>query len=98
MVAVFGRGTVVVGLLAFAIGSSTAVLAQPAPPLPTSPAPSQPQAQPDFWFGRPRGSIGVRSGWLFARAGSDLFDFVANRLTVDKSDFNAPPIAADVGI
>ena len=98
MVAVFGRGTVIVGLLAFAIGSSTAALAQPAPPLPISPAPPQPQAQTDFWFGRPRGSIGVRTGWLFSRAGSDLFDFVAKTLTVDKSDFSAPPIAAEVGI
>jgi len=88
------RRTVFVTLLTVAIGGSSAALAQPAPTRP----PSQPTAQPDFWFGRPRGSIGVRTGWLFARAGSDLFDFVANTLTVERSDFSAPPIATEVGV
>jgi hypothetical protein len=52
----------------------------------------------DFLFGRPRGSVGVRGGWVFARAGSDLFTFVTERLTIDKSDFNAPAISADVAV
>jgi hypothetical protein len=34
----------------------------------------------------------------FARAGSDLFDFVQKQLTIDKGDFNAPAFAVDVGI
>ncbi len=51
---------------------------------------------PDFLLQRPYGSIGVRSGWIFARAGSDLFDFVEDQLTVDKGDFNAPAMAVDV--
>jgi hypothetical protein len=53
---------------------------------------------PDFLFGRPHGSIGVRGSWLFARADSDLFDFVQRQLTVDKKDFNAPMIGIDGAI
>jgi len=53
---------------------------------------------PDFLFGSPRGSISVRGSWLFARAGSDLFDFVEQTLTIDRKDFNAPAFAADLGI
>jgi hypothetical protein len=66
----------------------------------TSPAPSasQPGGSPDFLFGRPRGSVGFRGSWVFARAGSDLFDFVEKHLTVDRTDFNAPAFAADVAI
>jgi hypothetical protein len=58
----------------------------------------QSQGTPDFLFGRPKGSIGIRSGWLFARAGSDLFTFVQDRLTIDRKDFNAPALAVDLGI
>lgn len=66
----------------------------------TSPAPStsQPTGTRDFLFGQPRGSVGLRGSWVFARAGSDLFDFVEQQLTVDRNDFNAPAFAADVGI
>lgn len=53
---------------------------------------------PDFLFGRPRGSLGVRGSWLFARAGSDLFDFLQQQLTVDKKDFNTPMIGFDGAI
>jgi hypothetical protein len=63
-----------------------------------APAPNQPGDRPDFLFGRPRGSLGVRGSWLFARAGSDLFDFVEQNLTVDRKDFNMPAFAADLGI
>src|SRR5438552_2647831 len=53
---------------------------------------------PDFLFGRPRASIGLRGSWQFARAGSDLFRFVEENLTIDRKDFNAPSVAADLGI
>jgi hypothetical protein len=56
-------------------------------------APSRPA--PDFLFGSPRGSIGVRGAWVFASADSDLFDFVRRHLTVDKKDFNGPMIGLD---
>jgi len=51
---------------------------------------------PDFLFGQPRGSLGLRGSWLFASEGSDLFDFVRKELTVDRGAFNAPAIAADL--
>jgi hypothetical protein len=67
---------------------------------------AQPSAQPnapaggspDFLFGAPKGFIGVRGSWMFARAGSDLFDFVQQHLTVEKKDFNAPVLGFDFGI
>lgn len=57
-------------------------------------APSR--ATPDFLFGEPRGSVGIRGSWLFARAGSDIFDFVRTHLTLDQRAFDAPGVAADV--
>jgi hypothetical protein len=52
---------------------------------------------PDFLFGRPDGSIGVRGSWVFARAGSDWYDFVTDQLTVEPKDFNAAGVAGDLG-
>jgi len=54
--------------------------------------------RPDFLFGRPKGSIGIRGNWLFARAQSDWFTFVTDQLTLNSKDFNAPGFGADVGI
>jgi hypothetical protein len=74
--------------------------------LPSGPAYAQPAdrpqahpgATPDFLFGGPRGSVALRGGFVFARAGSDLFDFVTNQLTIEKRDFSAPAIGAELGI
>jgi hypothetical protein len=60
------------------------------------PAPSERRA--DFLFGRPHGSIGVRGSWVFARAGSDLFDFVTRELTLERDDFDAPGFGFDVAV
>lgn len=63
--------------------------------LPSSP----PQrGAPDFLFGRPDGSIGVRGTWVIARGGSDWYDFVTEHLTLESEDFNAPAVGVDVGI
>ena len=43
---------------------------------------------PDFLLGRPRASIGLRGSWVKASANSDIFDFVTENLSIDKSDFN----------
>jgi len=43
-----------------------------------------------FLFGSPAGSIVVRGGWAVARAGSDLFSFTTNNLTLSRGDFSAP--------
>jgi hypothetical protein len=56
----------------------------------------QPDRRADFLFGRPRASIGIRGSWVFASAGSDLFDFVTRQLTLEKEHFNVPAFAADV--
>lgn len=61
-------------------------------------AAQQPRPAPDFLFGEPRGSLGVRGSWMFARAGSDIYDFVRSHLTLDEGAFNAPGIAADLAI
>ncbi|MBI4266055.1 MAG: hypothetical protein HY657_16895 [Acidobacteria bacterium] len=70
------------------------------------PAAAQSRPTPDFLFGEPRGSLGVRASWIFASAGQpcaelrgcqDLFSFVTQQLTLDRGDFNAPAIAADLG-
>ena len=62
------------------------------------PAPRQTRPAPDFLFGQPHGSIGVRASWVFARAGSDVFEFIQKELTIDKGDFNAPAFAVDVAL
>ena len=80
--------TLVAGLL---VVSATAAAAQDNDP---ANAPSRPS--PDFLFGRPHGSLGIRGAWLFASANSDLFDFVQRHLTVDKKDFNAPMVGIDL--
>jgi hypothetical protein len=53
---------------------------------------------PDFLFGKPKGAVAFRSGWFFARAGSDLYTFVQNQLTVDRKDFNAPALIFEVDV
>jgi hypothetical protein len=54
--------------------------------------------RPDFLFGRPDGSLALRGGWVFARAGSDLYDFVEDRLTIEDGDFNRAAFATDYGV
>ncbi|HUH12155.1 MAG TPA: hypothetical protein VMK65_03560 [Longimicrobiales bacterium] len=51
---------------------------------------------PDFLFGPPRGSLGVRLGRGFARAGSDLFDESRERFTLGERDFDAWTLGLDV--
>jgi hypothetical protein len=57
-----------------------------------------PRPAPDFLFGRPRASIGLRGSVNFLRARSDWYDLVSNQLTLDRSSFREPGIAGDVGI
>jgi hypothetical protein len=60
------------------------------PPIHTSP--------PDFLLGRPQALLALRGGWLLANTGSDLYDFVTDQLTLDKSTFNTSSLAGDFGI
>ncbi len=93
-----GRAFLVVALT-LSVASTAAVSAEDQDP-PTNPVPpaSPPAGGRDFLFGSPRGSVGLRGSWVFARAGSDLFEFVERHLTVDRNDFNSPAFAVDVGL
>lgn len=62
------------------------------------PMPAAAQESPDFFFGEPRVALGGRFGWMFAHAGSDVFDFVTEQLTLNRSDFDAPLFAVDADI
>lgn len=63
----------------------------------TARAPVQPPAPSDFMLGRPKGFLAVDGGFLFANAGSDLYDFVTEQLTLDKEAFNAPIVGLRLG-
>ena len=60
--------------------------------------PPPPRPAPDFLFGRPSGTLGLRVGWLSNRSGSDWYDFVTDQLTIDRKNFNGPGIGTDLGI
>jgi hypothetical protein len=49
-----------------------------------------------FLFRAPNGSVSLRTGYDRATAGSDLFTFVTDQLTVNPNDFNAVAFAFDV--
>src|SRR5258707_8777685 len=53
---------------------------------------------PDFMFGRPNAWIALSGTWLVPRAGGDLFTFVSDQLTIDRSDFHAPAFTGSFGI
>lgn len=55
-------------------------------------------AAQDFLFGRPSTTLGVRIGYAIPRADSEIFDLTRRELTVEKEDFNAVALAADLGI
>lgn len=76
-----------------------AAVAQAAPPGEQDQIPIQvPRPAPDFLFGRPNGSVAIRGGWVFSRAGSDWYDFVTDRLTIEDGAFNTPAIGFDVAV
>ena len=83
--------------LAFLVLTATPLFAQSSH---TDAPSSQPRARetPDFLFGRPDGSIGVRGSWVLARTQSDWYDFVTSQLTLDDSDFNSAAFGIDVGV
>ena len=53
---------------------------------------------PDFFVGRPHEALALRGSWIFAREGSDLFDFVQRELTIDDGNFDRAAFATDYGI
>ncbi|MGH9346935.1 MAG: hypothetical protein ACRD26_06665 [Vicinamibacterales bacterium] len=77
---------------------STLVAAIPAAAQEQGPPRPHPGSTPDFLFGRPHGSLALRGSWVFARAGSDLFDFVTDQLTLESGDFDGPAVGVEVGL
>ena len=53
---------------------------------------------PDFLFRRPRVSLGIRGGYSMPRAGSEIFEFTRDQLTVEKSDFNAGAFTLELAL
>jgi hypothetical protein len=51
-----------------------------------------------FLFGAPKGALRVRGGMDRARSGSDLFAFVTEQLTVNRSDFRSGTFGVDLDI
>lgn len=51
-----------------------------------------------FLFGAPSGTFSLRLGYAGANAGSDVFSFVTNELTLRRGDFGAFSYGADLSI
>jgi hypothetical protein len=51
-----------------------------------------------FLFGAPKATLALRGGFAQPRAGSDVFDFTMNRLTLDRGDFAGETVGAELGI
>ncbi|MCH7667452.1 MAG: hypothetical protein IH936_16185 [Acidobacteria bacterium] len=49
----------------------------------------------DFQFDEPRLSLGFRGGWAFNRSKGEIYDLLTDRLTLSKSDFDAPAFTVD---
>ena len=60
-------------------------------------AQERPARDPDFLFGRPAASLGLRGQWHMARADSEVFTFTTELLTLEKSDFSASGLYVDLG-
>jgi opacity protein-like surface antigen len=83
---------------------SAAVLAVASPvfaggqnPSGSSSSQAQSGSPSDFLIGSPRASVGVRGSWFMPSAGSDIFDFITDEFTLEKSSFNSGSFSADFG-
>lgn len=56
------------------------------------------QAGDGFLFRRPVASLSLHGGFAHASAGSDIFAFTTEHLTVGRGDFSAPSLGADLAI
>jgi hypothetical protein len=86
------------GVLVLGVMVLPAAHAEAAEDDPQQDRPPVQRPSPDFLFGRPTGTIGVRGSWHFARAGSDWYDFVTDRLTLERGDFNGPSFGTDLSV
>lgn len=49
-----------------------------------------------FLFEDPRVTLSLRGGWAMPRAGSEIFDFVEDELTLGRSDFGALTLGGEI--
>ena len=82
-----------IGLIWLFAGVAATAAADPEEPAPSA----QAGQRPDFMFGRPKVVAGVRGAWLAPRESGQLFDFIRDQLTIDRSAFMTPAISADAG-
>ncbi len=54
------------------------------------------QGGPGFLFRKPRALLSIRGGYAVPRAGSDIFRFTEERLTVSRHDFDAAAVEAEL--
>jgi len=88
---------ILVSCTALILLASPAFAAEDQNPSANSAQSSSSAPPPDFLLGRPRATLGVRGNWLVASANSDIFEFITEQLTVNKSDFNTGSFAAEAG-
>jgi hypothetical protein len=51
-----------------------------------------------FLFGEPHATLNLRLGYSHANAGSDLFDFTTEQLTLDRGDFSSVSFETDFAV
>jgi hypothetical protein len=56
------------------------------------------QGHEGFLLHQPRVTLGFHMGYSVPGASSEVFDFVQDRLTVDRRDFNAPAFGGSLGV
>ncbi len=94
----FGSPSVSVCAVLLLFASALPVSAASGDQGPVSTSNIRPPSGADFFLGRPRATIGLRGNWVFASAGSDIFDFVTEQLTLERSAFNKPALGVDFSI
>lgn len=60
--------------------------------------PADVHAQNGFMFGQPKGQLTLRAGPVLHRAGGDLLGFFQSELTLERGDFRAPSIGAELSL
>ena len=74
------------------LAASTALLAATAAPLAAQ------SSGNGYLFGTPDARLSLHAGYAHANAKSDLFDFVIENLTVERSAFSGPSIGVDLAL
>lgn len=64
----------------------------------SSPLSLSAQSDDGFLFREPRVTFGLKFGYAMPTAGSEIFDFVQDELTVERSDFNSSSLGAEMSV